>query len=105
LLRLLKLSHRQIQSGKAGRLHLEIVRENTGEIIWETTRGDLLVQLDDSVDQADLVGLLAERRLAEIQYQRAVRLIQDKSISRSDYDEAQAKLQNAQAQADSKQAG
>ena len=66
--------------------------------------GELLLQLDDSVDRADLRGLLAERRLADVQFKRTARLLKDKSISRSEYDEARAKLDNAEAQVASKRA-
>jgi membrane fusion protein (multidrug efflux system) len=67
-------------------------------------QGDLLLQLADSVDRAELQGLFAERRLAEVQFQRIAKLLRDKSISRSEYDEARAKLDNANAQVASKQA-
>ena len=32
--------------------------------------GTLLLQLDDSVDEAELAGIVAERRLAELQFKR-----------------------------------
>ena len=60
--------------------------------------GELLLQLDDSVDQAELDGIIAERRLAELQFKRRKELVEKKSISRSDYDEAQLRLENATAQ-------
>ena len=66
--------------------------------------GEILLQLDDSVDQADLDGLIAERRLAEIQFQRRAKLLKEKSVSRSEYDEAQATLQNAEAKVAAKRA-
>lgn len=66
--------------------------------------GDVLLQLEDSVDQADLAGLLAERRLAELQYRRRANLLKDQSVSRSEYDEAKARLENAEAQLASKRA-
>ncbi len=67
-------------------------------------QGELLLQLDDSVDRAELKGLLAERRLAEVQFRRVAKLLRDKSISRSEYDEAQARLDSAKAQVASKEA-
>jgi membrane fusion protein (multidrug efflux system) len=67
-------------------------------------QGSLLLQLDDSVDQADLRGLQAERRLAEIRYKRFVRLVKDNSASQADLDEAQANLQNLEAQVAAEQA-
>lgn len=54
--------------------------------------GELLVQLDDRVDQAELRGLIADRRLAEIQFQRLAKLLNDRSVSRADYDQAKATL-------------
>lgn len=66
--------------------------------------GEVLVQLDDSVDRADLEGLIAERRLAELQFKRMERLYKQKSASRADYDEALAKLDRARAQVAAKRA-
>ena len=68
-------------------------------------KGDLLLQLDDDVDQADLAGLVAERKLAKLQFARMARLYNDgKLASRSDYDEAQATLENAEAKVVARQA-
>jgi membrane fusion protein (multidrug efflux system) len=67
-------------------------------------KGALLLQLEDSVDQAELNGLLAEQRLAELQFERAERLLKQKSVSRSVYDEARAQLDNARARVASKRA-
>ena len=55
-------------------------------------QGDLLVQLDDRVEQAELRGLIADRRLAEIQFQRLHKLLSDRSVSQADYDQARATL-------------
>jgi len=66
--------------------------------------GDLLLQLDDSVDQAELRGLIADRRLAEIQYKRLNKLLSDRSVSRSDYDEAKARLDRGTAAVEGKRA-
>lgn len=60
--------------------------------------GALLLELDDSTDQARLQGLIAERTLARLRFERVARLIEDKSVSRSDYDEARAALDSAEAQ-------
>lgn len=65
-------------------------------------KGQLLARLDDSVDQADLKGLIAEEHLAIIRFQRAERLLKQHSVSQSDYDEAQANLENARANTESK---
>lgn len=80
------------------------VREIHFESGQAVAQGDVLVQLNDSVEQADLLGLIAERRLAELRYRRLAKLLKDKSVSRSDYDEAQANLQAAQSQVAAKRA-
>lgn len=67
-------------------------------------RGDRLLGLDDSVDQAELEGFIAERRLAQVEFRRIAELYKKRSVSRSEYDQAQAKLQNAQAQVASQRA-
>jgi len=65
-------------------------------------KGQLLVKLDDSVDQADLKGLIAEEHLANIRFQRAERLLKQHSVSQSDFDEARANLDSARANVESK---
>jgi len=80
------------------------VREILFESGQEVAKGDLLIQLDDSVDQADLKGLLAQRDLAKVKLGRFARLIKDRSASQSDYDEAKAELDGAEAAVDAKQA-
>lgn len=60
--------------------------------------GKLLVQLDDSVDQARLEGLQAEERLAELEFERAEDLLRDNTVPQSTYDQAQSRLRNARAQ-------
>ncbi len=70
----------------------------------EVQKGDLLLQLDDSVDQAALEGRLAESRLAKVDFRRKAKLLKDKSVSRSEYDEAKANLDNAEAQVASRRA-
>lgn len=66
--------------------------------------GELLVQLDDSVDQAQLAGLKAERRLAELRFKRMERLLAQNSTSKSEFDQAEAELQDAEAAVSAKQA-
>ena len=66
--------------------------------------GELLLELDDDTDQAALKGLLAERSLAELKFNRLARLVREKSVSKSDYDEARATLDNADAQVAAQQA-
>jgi membrane fusion protein (multidrug efflux system) len=78
------------------------------EILFDSghavAQGDLLLQLDDSVDQAELRGLIAERNLADIKLQRVAKLLRDRSVSQSDYDEAKAEVDGTEAQVASKQA-
>ena len=66
--------------------------------------GTLLLQLDDSVDQAQLEGIVAERRMADLQFKRREELLDSKTISRSDVDEARLRLENAIANLATKQA-
>jgi len=80
------------------------VREVLFESGQEAKRGDLLIQLDDSVDQADLRGLLAQRDLARIKLNRFGKLLKDRTASQSDYDEAKAQLDSAEASVAAKQA-
>lgn len=81
-----------------------LVREIHFESGEQVDAGTLLVQLDDSVDKAELDGLAAERRVAQLEYQRAEKLVTDKLGSQSTYDRAKANLQNAQAQLEAKRA-
>jgi len=67
-------------------------------------RGELLLQLDDSVDQADLAGLQAEQYLAQLQFERNARLVKERSVSRAEYDNARANLEAARARVAAKQA-
>lgn len=66
--------------------------------------GDLLVQLDDTADRADLAALVAAKRLAELNFARDQKLIKEKSVSQSDFDTARATLDGAAAQVDAKEA-
>lgn len=61
------------------------------------SRGDVLLELDAAVDKAALEGLRAERRLAQLQFERAADLLPKRSIPQSDYDEAKARLESATA--------
>jgi membrane fusion protein (multidrug efflux system) len=83
-------------AGKVSRIHFE-----SGQPV---EAGTLLLELDDSVDQAELEGIIAERRLAQLQYKRRDELLESKTISRSDVDEARLRLENAIAQLAAKQA-
>ncbi|TDY00505.1 efflux RND transporter periplasmic adaptor subunit [Thiohalophilus thiocyanatoxydans] len=59
--------------------------------------GKVLLQLDDSIDQAALEALRAERHLAEIKFKRAEDLLKRQVMSRSEYDEARASFDAATA--------
>ena len=82
----------QVSSETAG-----IVREILFESGDRVKQGDPLIKLDATVDQAGLSALRADQRLAEIEFKRSAELLPKKAVSRSDYDQAQAKLQSAQA--------
>ncbi len=66
--------------------------------------GEVLLRLDDSVDKADLRGLIAQRTLARLQFERARKLLEDKTVSRSDYDASRANLDSARAAVAAKRA-
>lgn len=68
----------------------------------QVEEGDLLLELDDSVDRAELAGALAEQRLAEIRFNRARDLLERNAVSKADYDEARANLDNAKARVQSR---
>jgi membrane fusion protein, multidrug efflux system len=68
------------------------------------TAGEVLIDLDATSDRAELEGLLAAKRLAELKYNRLAKLLADKSTSRADYDEAKALLDVAEAAAEAKRA-
>ena len=67
-------------------------------------KGQLLLQLDDSVDQAEFRGLRAERNLAKLQLKRDKKLLKERSVSRAAFDESQTKLENMTAQVEAKKA-
>lgn len=80
---------------------ISAIHFKSGEPVAE---GDLLLELDDDTDQAQLKGLLAERSLAQLKFNRVARLVREKSVSKSDYDAARAELDNADAQVAAQQA-
>lgn len=60
--------------------------------------GEALLELDATVDKAELQGYIAARNLAELQFKRAESLLkQGTAVSRSDYDEARGRLDAAEA--------
>ncbi len=62
----------------------------------EVHKGQLLVQLDDSSERAQLIGLQAQVQLAEVNYQRSRELIKQHLIAKSDLDTAVNNLKQAQ---------
>ncbi|MGR9074242.1 MAG: efflux RND transporter periplasmic adaptor subunit [Gammaproteobacteria bacterium] len=60
-------------------------------------KGQLLIELDTATDLAELKGLLAERKLARIQFARTKELIVKKFVSKSDHDRNLAMLDEADA--------
>ena len=80
------------------------IREIHFESGQTVNQGDKLIQLDDSVDRADLQGLFAQSNLAQIKLDRFARLIRDRSASQSELDEAKAELDSARASVKSKEA-
>ncbi|MBI1778228.1 MAG: efflux RND transporter periplasmic adaptor subunit [Proteobacteria bacterium] len=60
-------------------------------------KGDILVRLDDAVERADLKRLEATRRLAQLTYDRNVQLGQRQYSPQSSIDQAQATLEQTDA--------
>lgn len=67
-------------------------------------KGQPLLDLDASTDRAELAGLEALRRLGQIKYERAAKLVTERSMSKADYDEARATLDTAEAAVAAKRA-
>ncbi|MCU0766776.1 MAG: efflux RND transporter periplasmic adaptor subunit [Gammaproteobacteria bacterium] len=82
--------------GKVSRIQFE-----SGETVKE---GQPLLQLDDAADRAELEGLFAAKRLAQLKYDRLAQLLPNKSASKADYDEARALLDVAIAAGEAKKA-
>lgn len=70
----------------------------------DVTRGTELVSLVDQVELATLRSLSAQRRLAEINFERDQRLLVSKAISRTDYDKTEAQLKDISAQVEKTEA-
>ncbi len=62
--------------------------------------GDLLVQQDIDAETAQLRSAEATRALAKVNFERATRLLQEKTYSRSEYDNANAQFKQSAAQVD-----
>ncbi|MDA0823965.1 MAG: efflux RND transporter periplasmic adaptor subunit [Proteobacteria bacterium] len=66
--------------------------------------GDVLIQLDTSVDTAELQALAANEHLNDLQYERAKRLVAENTISKSEFDIAAARRDEAAAMTRAKDA-
>ncbi|MGE3771562.1 MAG: efflux RND transporter periplasmic adaptor subunit [Gammaproteobacteria bacterium] len=80
---------------------VESIRFESGA---QVAAGDVLVTLDTSIDAAELAGLEASLRLAELQFVRAEKLRRERTMSEAQYDEAAAKRAEAAALVRAKQA-
>lgn len=60
-------------------------------------QGDLIVQLDDDVEKASLATAQAELKLANVEFQRGLNLVKRQTISRSEFDGLEARLEQAKA--------
>ena len=67
--------------------------------------GDVIVELDTSVAQAQLQGLIAERRLNELNFERTSKLYKDKTVSKSEFDISAARRDETSALVLAQQAG
>ena len=60
-------------------------------------KGELLVQLDDSVERANYDHAIAEENVSQLIYNRIHKMYKEKNVSETEYDEAEANLKKAQA--------
>lgn len=74
-----------------------IVREIGFRSGRDARAGDLLVQLDDSIEQADLKNYDAQLELARINADRDRSLIKTRAISKTEFDTGQARLKELEA--------
>lgn len=80
---------------------IEAIHFDSGQHVQ---KGDVLVTLDTSVDVAELAALAAESKWADLQYERAAKLLKDRTFSQSQFDEAAARRDQANAVALAKRA-
>ena len=73
------------------------VRKILAESGQHVEAGDVILQLDDSVDKAELEGLIAQHTLGKLQFERARKLLKDRSVSQSEYDQSRAQMESAAA--------
>jgi len=74
-----------------------IVREIRFRSGKDANAGDLLIQLDDSIEQADLKNYDAQLELARINSDRDHSLIKTRAISKTEFDTGQARLKELEA--------
>ena len=74
-----------------------VVKELVFESGQVVAKGQLLLRLDDAVDRAALQVLMAEARLAEVQFQRATELLPKRALSQSEFDASKAAADAARA--------
>lgn len=70
----------------------------------DVAAGDLLIELDDTVDRAELKQLLAEAQLAQREFKRQAQLLRKGNTTQSAYDTTLATLQSLRARAEAKRA-
>ena len=63
----------------------------------KVTKGDVLIELDTSVAAAQLKGLIAEQKLAALNFKRSQKLLADRTISQSEYDISAARVDETNA--------
>ena len=80
---------------------IDVIRFDSGDAVSE---GDVLIELDKSVDNAELAGLETEAELARIEFERAEDLLPRRAISQSEFDVARARLDSAEAAVQTQQA-
>lgn len=68
------------------------IRFTSGE---EVEKGELLLELDDTVEQADLRSFEAQLKLARLNYDRDKKLIEKKLTSQDQYDRSQSQLEES----------
>jgi membrane fusion protein (multidrug efflux system) len=83
---------------------IEVTTEVAGKverIAFESSQridqGEVLVELESSVDRAALDGLIAERDLAQTRFERNANLLPRNAISQSQYDESKSRYDAAKA--------
>ena len=84
---------------------VELSTESSGEVVsvdvvsgHHVERGDLLLSLNDKLEKASRENQIAGLELAKLLYERARKLVAQKSIPQSQYDRSRADLEQARAQ-------